>query len=72
MSYSEGISLSPPDAMSHTNITADPRAIMGIATPMTTAAITTIIIDREAGYAMRSLSWSVDIHMMLPTKSMTP
>jgi len=45
---------------------------MDIATTMTTAAITTIIIDREAGYAMRSLTCSVDIHMMLPTKSMTP
>ena len=43
---------------------------MGTATPMTTAVTT--IIDPEAGSAMPSLSWSVDIHMMLPTKSMTP
>jgi len=45
---------------------------MDIATTMTTAAITAIIIDRGAGYAMRSLSCSADIPMMLPTKSMTP
>jgi hypothetical protein len=45
---------------------------MDIATTMTTSAITTIIIDREAGYATHSLSCSVDIRMMLPTKSMTP
>ena len=44
---------------------------MGTAKPMTTAAITTII-DPEAGSAMPSLSWSVDIRMMLQTKSMTP
>jgi hypothetical protein len=43
---------------------------MGTATPMTTAALTTI--DPEAGSAMPSLSWSVNIRMMLPTKSMTP
>jgi hypothetical protein len=39
---------------------------------MTTAAITTISIDGEARYAIRSLSYSADIPMMLPTKSMTP
>jgi hypothetical protein len=44
---------------------------MSTATPMITAALTTIM-DPEAGSAMPSLSWSVDIRMMLPTKSMTP
>jgi hypothetical protein len=45
---------------------------MDITTTISTAAIMTIIIDRDAGYAMRSLSCSVDIRMMLATKSMTP